>query len=197
MIEKYADKFKIGNTIEYIDDYGEKRMQASHYDFKTNTIYMNENKDDDEYAETFRHEYGHFIDHMIGDYSDSNSFKEAFDKDAERFSKISDVGVQNIHEIIQEILITDIKYSQYISDILSALTHNNPDIVHSYENCGYAFYGHDNFYWDGLTGKKNAAKKECFANIFSLYTENNEQYVDFIEKWFPNITDAFKKGVAI
>lgn len=192
-IEKYADKVDIAETNEYVDANGKSRIETSYYSSKTKCIYMNENKDNDEYAETFRHEYGHFIDDMLGNYSDTETFINAFESDAELFNVFSDSGRTYVDDMTCEVINSDVKNSAYISDILSAITHNNKKVIAVYESNGYAFYGHNNLYWDGVIGPKNSTKKECFANIFSIYAENNSSHINFIEKWFPSMTATFKK----
>lgn len=61
-INKYADGIKIKSTKLRLNKNLQWVMEEPYYSEDKNVIYMDENEDDYEYAETFKHELGHFVD---------------------------------------------------------------------------------------------------------------------------------------
>ncbi len=59
-------------------------------------IEMDGQKSDAEYGIVFRHEYGHYIDDVIGGYSESKAFDEAFQMDKASFNNSKDKGIANL-----------------------------------------------------------------------------------------------------
>jgi len=156
---------------------------------------MDENEDDYEYAETWKHEVGHFIDHQMGWVSHSERFAVAKDLDIELLK--SGTGIETVAEMLKELKNSLALDDRYVSDILSGLFYDEPRIRTAievtYDRLGVAMYNHEDKYWSGKDGPKKAVEGEIFADLFAIYTENNTDTVNFIEKWFPNITSEFKK----
>ena len=167
---------------------------------------MDETKDTYEYMRTFRHEFGHFIDHAYGILSESSAFCEAFCRDAELYSVSTDEGVMRIKNMQYEIAENIHAFaSEYVTDIISALTHNDTAFIRTYtENAvqtspsdpyyyekmeGAGMSGHSNMYWDD--GPYMSQQKEVFANLFAIRVENNPIVQEFIKEYFPNLASTF------
>ena len=68
---------------------------------------MDENKDPEEYAETFRHEYGHFMDDILGRISMSDNFGFALDADKYWLDNSKDEGIENFSAMLDDLSSTD------------------------------------------------------------------------------------------
>lgn len=169
-------------------------MQEPYYDELNQTIFMDEREDDYEYAETWKHEVGHFIDHQMGYPSHNEQLEFAKDADLEWF--IRKVGDELMVEMLNELRDSSAMDNRYVSDILSGLFYDKSRIRHAieetYNDLGVAMYGHEDAYWNEIEGPQKAIEGELFADLFAIYTENNFDTVRFVEKWFPNITNRFK-----
>lgn len=160
-------------------------------------IEIDEQKSDAEYGIVFRHEYGHYIDDVIGIYSESKSFDEAFKLDKRRFDNSKDKGIANLEKMLQDLPENASAFeSRYISDILSALTTNgsfvDTKVKKTYQENQKGFYDHE---WWKYKESEKVCQNETFANLFAIYTENNSDVVAFAEKWFPNLTEQFQIGM--
>ena len=146
---------------------------------------MDERKDDAEYVTTLRHEIGHFVDAKMKNPSSLKGFERAIQAD------MYSLSISNISDMLSDVGSSNVIYSRYVSDILSALTNNDPRIVSYYYSDVMPFYGHDISYWSGAKGPYKAVQKEVFANLFAIYAENNSNVVAFVGKWFPNMVSQF------
>ncbi|MBO5036022.1 MAG: hypothetical protein J6D42_02970 [Clostridia bacterium] len=156
---------------------------------------MDEAKDNEEYAITFRHEYGHFADAQLKRPSMDGIFTEAITADCDWYVTTYDYGQDNLQTMLGELESSDALDSRYLSDMLSGMFHNDPIIIETYYRNGAAFYHHTDTYWDGITGPQMAVEREIFANLFGIYSENDKAVVGFVEKYFPNTTARFKKSL--
>ena len=184
----------MGDTSVYMDKNGELKMEACHYSPANGVIRMNPKYDDDEYAEVFRHEYGHMVDHKCGNIAVTSGFINAIENDLERFNQ--DPNLKAI--MLTDLLSNDSKYDRCVSDILSGNFHNDPVIVDTYENEHLSYFHHENDYWDGIKAPQNARELEMFANLFSIYSaQGRSDSIAFLEKYFPNATNEFKAQFSI
>ena len=183
IINKLSKKLKVGDCPTYIQN-GVLVEGVCHYDPVDDIIRMKKSYIDDEYADIFRHEYGHFADAKMGDLSSGNNFINALNSD------ISNIQMQQmLDDLVSSGAIDDI----CISDILSGSFNNDPRIINRYNNEGFPYYMHDNNYWNGTAGPAFAREKETFANLFSIFTgSGNSQSISFMEKFFPSTTSTFK-----
>lgn len=169
---------------------------------------MEESKDSIEYSRTFRHEFGHFIDHALGDVSGSQEFEKAFKMDSELYNVSHDDGIEQLNKVKTAIAENIHAFaSEYVTDIISALTHNDTSFIRTYaENAvqttesdifyyekmeGVGMSGHSNSYWD--FGPYVSQQKEIFANLFAIRVENNPIVRDFVSEFFPNTSCAFNR----
>lgn len=153
-------------------------------------IMMKEEISDDEYGETFRHEYGHYIDNKLGvlskNASDDFLFQQTYQIEKEHL-------YDNLGSLLNDLQMNNnVLESNYISDILSALSENDFDIKCFYLENTCGFFSHDDEYWEG---RENAGRSETFANLFAIYAENNSDVVAFTEKWFPELSRQFKNSI--
>lgn len=153
-------------------------------------IMMKEGISDDEYGETFRHEYGHYIDDTMGELfqnvSDNSLFQQAYQIEKEHL-------YDNLGRLLNDLQMNDnVLESDYISDILSALSENDDVVKYFYLENTCVFFHHEDKYWEE---RENAGRSETFANLFAIYAENNSDVVAFTEKWFPELSRQFKNSI--
>ena len=191
--EAIAEKAKEIKGIVEINQHlaeGEK-PRRSHYSETEKTIRMDSRIDPEEYQITFQHEMGHFIDDAKDRISLGENFYFSIEADKDQYNRGSEFGMENFERLLTELSENeDIMSNRYVSDILSAVFRNDTAVRKIYENNYQAFYGHDNWYW---MEREGSVQKEIFANLFAIYTENNENSVNFVERNFPNIVSRFKK----
>lgn len=182
IVNENGERLKVGDTVE--DD-------VSHYNLETKIINMEAVLDDDEYAEVFSHEYGHFIDDMKGGFSETEEFKSALEKDMAYYDKSTSEGLSRFDAMLEGLFESDAAYDRTISDNLSAVFQNDTEIMDEYENRGISYYYHTNDYWKS----ENNREAEIYANSFSMYTSGTKESCDFMEKYFPNTWDSFKSSL--
>ena len=194
-INEFIDVLSVQETQLFLNKEGRVVMQTPHYSPSQNAISMDERVDNYEYTEAWKHEIGHFVDHQMGWPSHGNQFENAIETDMESFTK--NVGRAKLCDMLEELESSDALDSRHVSDIFSGLFYDKSNIritiEQTYYKLGAAFYRHKNSYWNGTAGPQKAVEGEIFANLFAIYTENNQETVRFMEKWFPKITDGFKQ----
>ncbi len=182
--------------------------QSCHYNPSTQTIAMDERKNRDneyemtqhEYADVLKHEIGHFIDHMLGSVSSKQEFWEAMRKDAQKFFESKGAGSMHVNDMLDDLFSSGAGYDRNVTDILSAVLSFNKDlhkyVMERFAKEGIAFFGHDiDEYWDrkDIYGRSlNLRGKEVFANCFAIETDGYQISMNFIEQWFPNISEQMK-----
>ena len=155
---------------------------VSNYNFKDNTIRMESNLDDDEYAEVFTHEYGHFVDHMLGRPSGKAEFREAMDTDLAQYDLNTNKGMENFERMMDALVESDAAFDRMVSDVLSAFFVNDSTIIQRYEAEGFPCFGHTNEYW----ARPGTREAEVFANSFSVLVQDNSDSCAFIKNYFPS-----------
>lgn len=161
-------------------------------------IYMDEHVDNDEYAEIFKHELGHFIDEKMGCPSCEENFGCAIWADIDWFIS-AESGVKTLGMMLGELSSSSAMDNRYLSDILSAMFHSTRRqwnaVMTTYDTLGVPVYGHEANYWTGKKRPENAVQLEVFADIFAIYVENDPETIRFVKKWFPNITNRFSSDL--
>lgn len=189
IINRLSQELNVGDTRLFRDKDGEIKREACHYSPLNGVIRMNSNYDNDEYAEVFRHEYGHFVDDKCGDASNSFEFVNAIEKD--KTGILCDALCMD--QMLDDLFSCDAAYDRCVSDILSGFFENDPKIRRRYDGERIGYWHHTDDYWSGVKGPPNAVGKETFANLFSIYSaENRNDSVAFLEKHFPSTTSSFK-----
>ena len=196
IIERTSDKLNIASCRCKLNSSGMFVTETPHYSEKYNVIRMDNNKDPEEYAITFRHEYGHFADAQLGRPSMNELFEQAITADFDWYNPESNIGKDNLCDMLSELEQNEsMLQSRYFSDILSGMLHNEGLVIDTYLDNNMGYYSHSNSYWDGITGPPKAKEREIFANLFAIYTENNSSVVDFVERFLPNTTSRFKSMI--
>lgn len=171
-------------------------MEEPFFNPQDGSIHMDERVDDDEYVETFKHELGHFIDEKMNCPSCKEDFGFAIRADLDRFMS-SSIGMAMLGDMLGELMESLAMENRYLSDIFSAMFHETETarqrnaVETMYNTQGIPIYGHENDYWTGKNGPKNAVQLEVFADMFAIFAENEPETVQFIEKWFPNMVECF------
>lgn len=199
-IRKVINEYHSGCTIKDTRTLilnGELVKESSGFCESDNTIYMNEEMDNDLYSDVFRHEFGHYIDSKLSRISLSENFKYALQADRDWYNLSTDNGVSFFNAMLEDLSESDVLYSAYISDILSAMFYNDTKIQKTYLQNGAMYSHHRTKYWLGEENNApaNAVQREVFANLFAICSENNLENICFIKKWFPNLLHRFKTEI--
>lgn len=189
-----------GHSLKSVQNYflkinpqtGNRLKKSCCYD--SQAIAIDNSISDYQYKRMFPHEYGHFVDDMIsekGYFSSSNDFIGAFEKEEESYSNEND---GHRKEMLQALSENESAFSsEYISDILSALTNNNTAVTKFYK-ANYKARSYHNWYEYGKYENVHR-RSDTFANIFAIYSENNPNVTSFAETYFPNLVGVFKEGI--
>lgn len=173
-------------------------IEGSYYSPVGQHIVMDESYNHSEYTDVLKHELGHFIDHMSGDTSLSSEFANAIAVVNNRFDTSVPEGRTLINEMMDDLFSTGAGNDRSVTDTISALFKNNEIVSNRFIQeaiIGYtANYQHGDEYW---YSSDKMVPKEVFANLFAVYTDERRTSVDFLERWFPEITDAFKDGLLL
>lgn len=156
------------------------KVSVSNYNFMDKTIRMEQNLDDDEYAEVFTHEYGHFVDDMLGRPSGTTEFRDAMKKDLAQYDSNTNKGMENFERMMVDLVNSDAVYDRMVSDVLSAFFNNDPAIIQRYEAEGFPCFGHTNKYW----ARPGTREAEVFANSFSVLVQDNSDSCAFLKNYF-------------
>lgn len=155
---------------------------------------MDERVDDDEYAETFKHELGHFIDDQMWCPSCDEAFTRAIQADMDRFMSVS-TGIGMLGNMPGELMESPALEDPYFSNIFFAKFHKanaarqRNAVKTAYDALGVPIYDHETDYWTGI---ENIVQLEVFVDMFPIPSENNSETVRYVEKWFPNISRRFR-----
>lgn len=137
--------------------------------FLYNTLHPNFKKYD--FNTTYSHELSHYLD-----YHFFKSFEnEAFIKSIEE----NTYPVQHIENYLNKysIDLNNLKENMEISDILSAITLNDMNLM----------IGHETSYWQ----RKRNREKEIFVNLFNLEIQDKQNTLNFVKEAFPDIWGAY------
>ena len=147
-----------------------------------NAVYMQKKFDDDEYADVFRHEVAHYIDEQQGWYSENIEFINAVYDDTMLMNFKDSSTKEYRNEMMSELFNSDVCYNRHISDILSAVSRNDKEVVLKYAFEGVPYYRHKNEYFDSGHNREN----EIYADFMACIGENNQETIGFLQKYFPN-----------
>lgn len=185
-----------GNFI--LNEYGMRIKESCHYSQDRRYIAMHDEMTDAEYADVIQHELGHFIDDILGRPSTEASFLQAFSNTASRYSADTLDGRRLLNDMLDDAFSTGAAYDRNITDIISALTMNNPIVINRFDNEGVAYYRHREAYWKRRKADGTSAgmrEKDSFANVFAIETANYRISLNFVERWFPELSVALRHSV--
>lgn len=206
-INQHCDKLRCIKDTEYETDcyghyvlnrYGMRVKESCHFSPMEHHIAMHNDMTDAEYADVLQHELGHFIDDVLGRPSTGDRFRQAFSDAAARYSTDTPHGRMMLNDMLDDAFSTGAAFDRNITDIISALTHNNPVVVRRFTEEGIAYYRHQNDYWDRqLRDGTNAGmrEKDSFANIFAIETGSYRISTNFAERWFPQLSKALRDSI--
>lgn len=181
-----------------LNEYGQRIKEGCHYSPEKKYIAMDDEMTDAEYADVIQHELGHFIDDVLGWPSMGKVFSQAFSDAVSRYNADTLDGRRLLNDMLDDAFSTGAAYDRNITDIISALTINNPIVVKRFSNECVAYYGHDDPYWnhkeaDGTDSERR--KLDGFANVFAIITANYRISNNFVERWFPELAIALKQCI--
>ena len=190
-INDLSTELNVGDTRQYVDEYGRTQQECCHYDPTDDIIRMEPQYDNEEYAEVFRHEYGHFADSKLGDLSTTDSFVDAINRDMSQFD--GENGATMKQTMLDDLAGSSAIDDRCVSDILSGTFNNDPAIMDRYRAEYADYWSHSNDYWSGENGPQYARERETFANLFSVYSaEGRGDSIAFLEKYYPNTAQQFR-----
>lgn len=147
-----------------------------------NGVYMRGDLSNDEYAEVMRHEISHYLDEQKGWCSEKIDYINAVYDDTMRIN-FSDSSTKELRaEMLDELFGGDMCYNRHVSDILSAVSRNDPRLIFRYNIEGVPYYRHKNKYFDKGHNKEN----EIYADVMACIGENDSETLEFLKKYFPN-----------
>lgn len=196
-VNEFASDLVIKNCKRHLSPTRGIEIEEPCFDPKDKTIHMDERVDDDEYAETFKHELGHYIDDKMNCPSCKEEFTCAIQADLDRFTSVS-TGIGTLGDMLGDLTESSAMESRYLSDIFSAMFHKANTarqwnaVETAYSTLGVPIYGHETDYWLSRKGPENAVQLEVFADMFAILAENDSETVQFVEKWLPNTARRFR-----
>ena len=148
------------------------------YDGKADTILLNpahKHFERYDFIEAITHEMAHRIDYNNVHSWDNGSFGDAIQK--------STLSVRGQIKDLQEALDSNqsLAENMMLSDILSAMAGERLRL----------YSGHSEAYW-GIAGNREA---EIFADLFTLFSKNDKEAIDFLTKYLYDIVNVFRKLV--
>ena len=189
-------KDKNGNKI--LDSRGREVPEGCHYNEQKMCVAMSDKMTNDEYTDVLHHELGHFVDHAMGAVSSNLHFQKAFDKTVQQLDLSTPQGRVNLRDILDDAFSTGAAFDRNVTDIISALTLNDPVVVDEFYEENVPYYKHDNDYWNATFYNGSSMRKrqkEIFANIFAIETDNYRISRNFIERWFPQLVESFASSI--
>lgn len=181
-----------------LDEYGERIMEPCHYSPDKKCIAMDNRITDAEYADVIQHELGHFIDDILGRPSTRTTFSQAFANAASRYNANTLEGRRLLNDMLDDAFSTGAAFDRNVTDIISALTLNNPIVVNRFDDENVAYYRHRDAYWNRRNADGTDAgmrEKDSFANVFAIETANYRISTNFVERWFPELPIALRQNV--
>ncbi len=178
ILKKYGEGLIIEDTAD---------GEICHYDLNDMVIRMEPNLDDEEYSEVLSHEFGHMVDSLKGLISCSPEFRNAIQSDLAKYDLEDPEGRNAFFAMMDEVFESDAAYDRAVTDILSAYFKNDPLVITPFYDSGIPFYSHPDEYWEMDTTKE----LEIYANCFSMFTQNNKESCEFMQKCFPNTWNQF------
>lgn len=181
-----------------LDIYGRRVKEPCHYSPDKKYIAMNSDMTDAEYTDVIQHELGHFIDDILGRPSTDTVFRQAFSDVVSRYNADTPNGQMLLNDMLDDAFSTGAAFDRNVTDIISALTLNHPIVVNRFDEEDVAYYRHRDDYWNRtLADDSNAGmrEKDSYANIFAIVTGNYRISTNFVERWFPELSEALRQGI--
>lgn len=181
-----------------LNEYGMRMKESCHYSPDNKYIAMHDEMTDAEYADVMQHELGHFIDDVLERPSTGAAFTQAFANTASHYSANTLEGRRLLNDMLDDAFSTGAAFDRNVTDIISALTLNNPIVVNRFDDENVAYYRHRDAYWNRRNADGTDAgmrEKDSFANVFAIETANYRISTNFVERWFPELPIALRQNV--
>jgi hypothetical protein len=164
----------------------------SHYMPGTGEISMARDMEDAEYGEVFRHEYGHYVDDQLGRLSDTPEFVDAVETDRQLYDRTTPEGRERFDAMMGDAFRTDesgqmAAEDMYVSDNLSGLFRNDPEVAARYQAEGAQQWRHPDEYW----ARPGSREHEIFANTFGARVSGDATTGSFMTRHMPNTSAVF------
>lgn len=205
-LEKFPDKRRdaVKSAFEHADkeyiDFIEKNKDAltikkaglfKNSGYLDNCIYMQRDLGYEEYGEVVTHELGHYLDERQGWYSENIDYLNAVYDDSVAYSYEMSSHNEKREEMLDELFSSDVCYNRHVSDILSAISRNHPEIVKRYYSENVSYYQHSNEYFARGHNREN----EIYADMMACIAENDTETINFLKKYYPNIYRETVKSI--
>ena len=151
--------------------------------------YPNNRWDGDRLGHTLRHETGHYLDHRLGlkenryTWSCSGEMDDAIMVDRKAFTG-GGKAKGPLREAMAKAIGPGSDYYNHpaVSDIFCSMS----------KGWIRGFWGHAIGYYRGAGARVNA---EVFAQLTSIYANNEQDAVEFLKKWFPNTVKVYEEKI--
>lgn len=189
VLNQYADRLgQIEDSGYGYNEAGQKVKNGCYYSPEYCQVKMNEQMDQDEYAEVLPHELSHFLDHQRGWESDRPEFVQAIADDRASMDRETPAGRARFYEMLDDAVSTGAAFDRNISDILSAVFCNDPAVSDRFAREGIPYYSHKDSYWT----IKGMREKEIYADCGAIFAGGDRISIHFLERHFGNVAEKFK-----
>lgn len=169
------------------NEIGQRVKDGCYYSPVDHQVRMDETLSDDEYGEILPHELSHFLDHERGWESRSPEFVNAVQADYHSMDKSTTEGRARMNEMLDDAFSTGAAFDRNVSDIISAVFVNDPEIVQRFHEEGVPYYQHSNEYW----ADPFAREAEIYANNGAVRCSDERISKNFLERYFSNTYNQF------
>lgn len=169
------------------NDVGQRVKDGCYYSPSDHQVRMDETLSDEEYGEILPHELSHFLDHERGWESRSSAFVGAVQADFDSMDKSTPEGRARMNEMLDDAFSTGAAFDRNVSDIMSAVFTNDPEIVQRFYMEGVPYYRHSDDYW----AEPFSREAEIYANNGAVRCSDERISKNFLERYFPNTYNAY------
>lgn len=166
---------------------GQRVKDGCYYFPGDHQVRMDETLSDEEYGEILPHELSHFLDHERGWESRSSAFIKAVQADFNSMDKSTPEGRARMNEMLDDAFSTGAAFDRNVSDIMSAVFTNDPEIVQRFYMEGVPYYGHGDDYWADPFSRE----AEIYANNGAVRCSDERISKNFLERYFPNTYNTY------
>lgn len=187
-LNSHADRLQPTMDTGYsLNENGQRVKDGCYYSPNDHQVRMDETLSDEEYGEILPHELSHFLDHERGWESRSPEFVNAVQADYKSMDKTTVAGRAKMKEMLDDAFSTGAAYDRNVSDIISAVFVNDPEIVQRFWEEGVPYYCHDNKYW----ANDYAREAEIYANNGAVRCSDERISKNFLERYFSHSYNQF------
>ena len=169
------------------NEIGQRVKDGCYYSPVDHQVRMDETLSDEEYGEILPHELSHFLDHERGWESRSPDFVNAVQADFSSMDKSTVEGRARMNEMLDDAFSTGAAFDRNVSDIISAVFVNDPEIVQRFHEEGVPYYQHSNEYWADPFSRE----AEIYANNGAVRCSDERISKNFLERYFSNTYNQF------